>query len=569
MSLKVACAQLNQQVGDMAGNVRRILDAAGQAVAQGAQVLLTPELSVCGYLPGDNLFRASFQKQVEEALGQIRLASASLGELHLVVGYPAIRDGRRFNAAGVFHCGRQLAEYLKAELPNEAVFDEKRYFEPAADAVVFEVGGVRCGLQVCEDVWQQASPARARAAGAELLLVLNASPYEFGADADVGQAAGSGAGKTADAPRADVAGGGKFQRRIDTLRRNVCAGGMAAVFCNMVGGQDELVFDGQSLALAADGTLAARANAFVEDLLVVDVSRREDGSLRLEGRQAEALAPLAGLYQALVLSIRDYIGKNGFRGTVLGLSGGIDSALVLALAVDALGAERVRTVMMPSPYTADISLADAEDMAKRLGVKHEVWPIQPCFDAFRATLSDSFAGLPEDTTEENIQARIRGTLLMALSNKTGWMVLTTSNKSEAAVGYSTLYGDMVGGFAPIKDVLKTLVYQLSRYRNTLSGVIPERIITRAPSAELRPDQKDQDSLPAYEVLDRIIVGYMEQDRPAAELVASGLPADAVAQVVRLLRISEYKRQQGPLGPKVSARAFGKDWRYPITSGFRE
>ncbi|MDO4232907.1 MAG: NAD+ synthase [Lautropia sp.] len=569
MSLKVACAQLNQQLGDMAGNVRRILDAAGQAVAQGAQVLLTPELSVCGYLPGDNLFRASFQQQVDEAVGQIRLASESLGELHLVVGYPAIRDGRRFNAAGVFHRGRQLAEYLKAELPNKAVFDEKRYFEAAADAVVFEVGGVRCGLQICEDVWQQASAARARAAGAELLLVLNASPYEFGADADVAQAFGGGAGKTADAPRAGAAGGGKFQRRIDTLRRNVCAGGMAAVFCNMVGGQDELVFDGQSLALAADGLLAARANAFVEDLLVVDVSRREDGSLSLAGRQAEALAPLAELYQALVLSIRDYIGKNGFKGTVLGLSGGIDSALVLALAVDALGPERVRTVMMPSPYTADISLADAEDMAKRLGVKHEVWPIQPCFDAFRATLRDSFAGLPEDTTEENIQARIRGTLLMALSNKTGWMVLTTSNKSEAAVGYSTLYGDMVGGFAPIKDVLKTLVYQLSRYRNTLSEVIPERIITRAPSAELRPDQKDQDSLPPYDVLDRIIEGYMEQDRPAAELVASGLPADAVAQVVRLLRISEYKRQQGPLGPKVSARAFGKDWRYPITSGFRE
>lgn len=569
MSLKVACAQLNQQVGDMAGNVRRILDAAGQAVAQGAQVLLTPELSVCGYLPGDNLFRASFQQQVDEAVRQIRLASASLGELHLVVGYPAIRDGRRFNAAGVFHRGRQLAEYLKAELPNKAVFDEKRYFEPAADAVVFEVGGVRCGLQVCEDVWQQASPARARAAGAELLLVLNASPYEFGADADVGPAAGGGAGKTADAPRAAAAGGGKFQRRIDTLRRNVCAGGMAAVFCNMVGGQDELVFDGQSLALAADGLLAARANAFVEDLLVVEVSRLEDGSLSLEGRQAEALAPLPELYQALLLAIRDYIGKNGFKGVLLGLSGGIDSALVLALAVDALGADRVRTVMMPSPYTAQISLDDAAEMATRLGVRHETWPIQPCFEAFRATLADSFAGLPEDTTEENIQARIRGTLLMALSNKTGWLVLTTSNKSETAVGYATLYGDMAGGFAPIKDVLKTVVYELARHRNELSPVIPERIITRAPSAELRPDQTDQDSLPPYEVLDRIIEGYMMNDQPPAVLIEAGLPAEAVAQVIRLLRLSEYKRQQGPIGPRVTARAFGRDWRQPITSGFRE
>ena len=541
MSLKIACAQLNQRVGDMAGNAERIIAAAARAAGEGAQVLLTPELSLCGYLPGDNLFRPAFQQQVDAAVETIRQASAEQPGLHWVVGYPVLREGRRHSVAGVFHQGRQVAEYLKAELPDYGVFDETRYFQPQADATVFTVAGVRCALLICEDTWLPAASARARAAGAELVLSLNASPFQSA----------------------------KGDLRVDTLRSNVCAQGMAVVACNLVGGQDELVFDGQSLALDAQGRLAARASSFVEDLLLVTVERGADGALALAGRMAPALERLPEIYQALVLGIRDYIGKNGFGGVVLGLSGGIDSALTLALAVDALGADRVRTVMMPSPYTADISLADAKDMAARLGVKHEVLPIAPCFDAFRGTLANTFAGLPEDLTEENIQARIRGTLLMAISNKTGWLVLTTGNKSELAVGYSTLYGDMAGGFAPLKDVLKTVVYQLSNWRNAQSPVIPERIITRPPSAELRPDQTDQDSLPPYDVLDRIIQGYMEQDRPAASLVAEGLPADAVAQVVRLLRLAEYKRQQGPVGPRVTARAFGRDWRYPITSAFRE
>lgn len=541
MSLKIACAQLNQRVGDMAGNAERIIAAAARAAGEGAQVLLTPELSLCGYLPGDNLFRPAFQQQVDAAVETIRQASAQQPGLHWVVGYPVLREGRRHSAAGVFHQGRQVAEYLKAELPDYGVFDETRYFQPQADATVFTVAGVRCALLICEDTWLPVAPARARAAGAELVLSLNASPFQSA----------------------------KGDLRADTLRTNVCAQGMAVVACNLVGGQDELVFDGQSLALDAQGHLAARAPSFVEDLLVVTVERGADGALALAGSMAPALERLPEIYQALVLGIRDYIGKNGFGGVVLGLSGGIDSALTLALAVDALGADRVRTVMMPSPYTADISLADAKDMAARLGVKHEVLPIAPCFDAFRGTLANTFAGLPEDLTEENIQARIRGTLLMAISNKTGWLVLTTGNKSELAVGYSTLYGDMAGGFAPLKDVLKTVVYQLSNWRNAQSPVVPERIITRPPSAELRPDQTDQDSLPPYDVLDRIIQGYMEQDRPAASLVAEGLPADAVAQVVRLLRLAEYKRQQGPVGPRVTARAFGRDWRYPITSAFRE
>lgn len=541
MSLKIACAQLNQRVGDMAGNAERIIAAAARAAGEGAQVLLTPELSLCGYLPGDNLFRPAFQQQVDAAVETIRQASAQQPGLHWVVGYPVLREGRRHSAAGVFHQGRQVAEYLKAELPDYGVFDETRYFQPQADATVFTVAGVRCALLICEDTWLPAAPARARSAGAELVLSLNASPFQSA----------------------------KGDLRADTLRTNVCAQGMAVVACNLVGGQDELVFDGQSLALDAQGRLVARAPSFVEDLLLVTVERGADGALALAGSMAPALERLPEIYQALVLGIRDYIGKNGFGGVVLGLSGGIDSALTLALAVDALGADRVRTVMMPSPYTADISLADAKDMAARLGVKHEVLPIAPCFDAFRGTLASTFAGLPEDLTEENIQARIRGTLLMAISNKTGWLVLTTGNKSELAVGYSTLYGDMAGGFAPLKDVLKTVVYQLSNWRNAQSPVIPERIITRPPSAELRPDQTDQDSLPPYDVLDRIIQGYMEQDRPAASLVAEGLPADAVAQVVRLLRLAEYKRQQGPVGPRVTARAFGRDWRYPITSAFRE
>ena len=541
MSLKIACAQLNQRVGDMAGNAERIIAAAARAAGEGAQVLLTPELSLCGYLPGDNLFRPAFQQQVDAAVETIRQASAQQPGLHWVVGYPVLREGRRHSAASVFHQGRQVAEYLKAELPDYGVFDETRYFQPQADATVFTVAGVRCALLTCEDTWLPAAPARARTAGAELVLSLNASPFQSA----------------------------KGDLRVDTLRSNVCAQGMAVVACNLVGGQDELVFDGQSLALDAQGRLAARAPSFVEDLLLVTVERGADGALALAGRMAPALERLPEIYQALVLGIRDYIGKNGFGGVVLGLSGGIDSALTLALAVDALGAERVRTVMMPSPYTADISLTDAKDMAARLGVKHEVLPIAPCFDAFRGTLANTFAGLPEDLTEENIQARIRGTLLMAISNKTGWLVLTTGNKSELAVGYSTLYGDMAGGFAPLKDVLKTVVYQLSNWRNTQSPVIPERIITRPPSAELRPDQTDQDSLPSYDVLDRIIQGYMEEDRPAASLVADGLPVDAVAQVVRLLRLAEYKRQQGPVGPRVTARAFGRDWRYPITSAFRE
>jgi NAD+ synthase (glutamine-hydrolysing) len=540
MPVRIACSQLNQTVGDFSGNLDRIEQAAQQAEAARAQVLLTPELSLSGYPPEDLLFRDAFYAKAAKALQRLTEISGRFPQLHFVVGYPLQRDGCRYNAAGVFLAGRQVGEYLKQELPNYSVFDEIRYFTPGDQPLVFAVDGIRFGLAICEDFWLAGPPAKARTAGAEVLLALNASPYHMD----------------------------KRATRFDVARDHVCGAGMALVACNLVGGQDELVFDGQTFALGRDGRLAAQALEFAEDLLLLDVTRGAEGVV-LDGRIEPELPLLAQVYEALTIGVRDYVEKNRFPAVLLGLSGGIDSALTLAIAVDALGAGRVRAVMMPSSYTADISLADAAEMAKGLGVRYDVWPIAGCFDAFRGALAEEFRGLPEDTTEENIQARIRGTLLMALSNKSGAIVLTTGNKSEMAVGYCTLYGDMAGGFAVIKDIAKTLVYRLSEYRNAVSPVIPARIITRAPSAELRPDQTDQDSLPPYEVLDEIVHMYMERNMPVERIVAAGLPRDAVAQVVRLIRISEYKRRQAPVGIRVTDQAFGRDWRYPITSGFRE
>ena len=534
MPVRIACGQLNQTVGDFSGNVDRIEQAASDAVAAGAQILLTPELSLSGYPPEDLLFREAFYAKAREALQRLAMISVRFPQLHLIVGYPVRRDGRCYNAAAVLQGGRLVGEYLKQELPNYAVFDEIRYFTPGVEPLVFDVGGVCFGLAVCEDFWLPRAPAKARAAGAEVLLSLNASPYHLN----------------------------KRATRFDVARDNVCAA------CNLVGGQDELVFDGQTFALQRDGSLAAQALEFVEDLLLVDVEPGPDG-VRVSGRIEPDLEFLPQVYEALKSGVRDYVGKNGFPSVIVGLSGGIDSALTLAVAVDALGANRVRAVMMPSAYTADISLDDARSMASGLGVRYDVWPIGDCFQAFRGTLAKEFEGLPEDTTEENIQARIRGTLLMALSNKSGAIVLTTGNKSEMAVGYCTLYGDMAGGFAVIKDIAKTLVYRLSEYRNTVSPVIPKRIITRAPSAELRADQTDQDSLPPYEILDEIVQMYMERNMAVEQMIEVGLPRDAVHQVVRLIRISEYKRRQAPVGVRVTDRAFGRDWRYPITSMFRE
>ena len=543
--MRIAAAQLNQTVGDFPGNADRIIGAARQAADLGVRVLVTPELSLTGYPPEDLLLRDAFQRRSNEALDRIREVTAPL-DLFLLVGHPVVEGQgaarRRFNAASLLHRGRVVGVCRKRELPNYAVFDEARYFARGEEAFVFDVDGMRLGVAVCEDFWLPVPPRALHEMGAQALLVLNASPYHLG----------------------------KQHTRLDTARANVSALGMPMLAANQVGGQDELVFDGLSFALDASGALAAQGKAFESDLLVVELQAGADGRVDFV-RQAipESPPPEAQVYAALVLGVRDYIGKNGFPGAIVGLSGGVDSALVLAIAVDALGADKVRAVMMPSPYTAEISWLDARDMAERLGVRYDELPIGACFDAFRATLAGEFRGLPEDTTEENLQARIRGMLLMALSNKFGSIVLTTGNKSEMAVGYATLYGDMAGGFAVIKDIAKTLVWRLCRWRNTVSDVIPDRIITRPPSAELKPGQTDQDSLPPYETLDAIVRLYMEEDRSVDEIVAAGHPADAVARVVRLIQVNEYKRRQAPVGIRVTHRAFGRDWRYPITSKFRD
>ena len=551
MTLSICTAQLNFVVGDMPGNAQKIIAAAREAYAQGARLLLTPELAICGYAAEDLFLRPAFIAACDDAVKTVARETAGLKGLAIVLGHPqAMAPGAQafsvcFNAASVVRDGKIEQTYAKRELPNYQVFDERRYFVPGSKPCVFEVEGVKVGVLVCEDAWF-ATPARdTAAAGAQLLAVINASPFHLG----------------------------KGTEREATMRARVVETGLPLVYAHLVGGQDEVVFEGRSFALAADGSVAARAPAFVEKLVYALVESAQ-GAIKITAEVAPERTLEADLWDALVLGVRDYVGKNGFPGALLGLSGGIDSALVRAIAVDALGADEVRTVMMPSPYTADISWIDARDMAARMGVRYDEISIKPQFEAFKAALATEFAGLPEDTTEENLQARIRGTLLMALSNKFGAIVLTTGNKSEMSTGYCTLYGDMAGGFAVIKDVAKTRVFDLARWRNandpygTCASPIPERIITRPPSAELRPDQKDQDSLPPYEVLDAIVARYMENDEPIESIIASGFARADVERVTRLIKLNEYKRRQAPVGIRVTRRSFGKDWRYPITSKFR-
>lgn len=552
MALKLSIAQLNFVVGDMPGNAQKIIAAARTAYAQGSRLVLTPELSICGYAAEDLFLRPAFIAACDDAVKTVARELAGLKGLHVVVGHPTGGDvrsksvavQRRFNAASVLAEGRVIETYAKRELPNYQVFDERRYFTPGQGSCVFQVEGVNIGLLICEDAWFEEPALLAKEAGAELLAVINASPFHVG----------------------------KGGERIERMAERARAMNLPLVYAHLVGGQDEVVFDGGSFALEADGALAGRAPGFQEDVFNVQVERAPSG-LKLSAHVVHERSTEADLWDALVLGVRDYVGKNGFPGVLLGLSGGIDSALVLAIAVDALGRDKVRAIMMPSPYTADISWIDARDMAKRLGVRYDEISIVPQFEAFKASLAQEFKGLPEDTTEENIQARIRGVLLMALSNKFGSIVLTTGNKSEMATGYCTLYGDMAGGFAVIKDVLKTTVFRLARWRNihdpygTGISPIPERIITRPPSAELRPDQTDQDSLPPYEVLDAILERYMENDQGVEEIIAAGFDRAVVQRVARLIRINEYKRRQAPVGIRVTHRSFGKDWRYPITGKF--
>ena len=535
--IHLAIAQINCTVGDIAGNSDKIVAAVSHAKAQGASLLITPELALTGYPPEDLLLREDFNQASETAL--LELAKNTQG-ITLLVGHPRVFEGACYNAASILQEGKIIATYHKQALPNHTVFDELRYFKAGTEPLVFEHQGMKCGVLICADIWE-ANPAKlAKQAGAEILLTLNASPYHME----------------------------KQDSRHEVARKRVLETGLALVYTNLVGGQDELVFDGASFVLDRSGAVVQQLPAFEEALSLVTIDSSASNMANPNQAQVKpALSIEASVYQALTLGLKDYVTKNKFIGVVLGLSGGIDSALTLAVAVDALGADQVRVVMMPSEFTADMSVSDAHLMADMLGVRYSELPISPLFNLFRETLADEFAGLPFDTTEENLQARIRGMLLMALSNKFGSIVLTTGNKSEMAVGYSTLYGDMAGGFALLKDVPKTLVYALSNYRNSISPVIPERIITRPPSAELRHDQKDQDSLPAYEILDAIMEAYVEHDASHADILGMGYRAQDVNRVTSLIDRNEYKRRQSPIGVRITQRGFGKDRRYPITSKF--
>lgn len=542
-SLKIAVAQINCTVGDLAGNAERIFLAGQQAIAAGADVLLTPELALCGYPPEDLLLREDFYRANAEALAAL---ARRLPELPMIVGHPLHESDGCFNAASLLFKGQVQATYRKHHLPNYEVFDEERYFSAGTEPCVVTLKGVKCGINICADIWTTGAAEQAAAAGAEVLLVLNASPFHVG----------------------------KQSQRYQVLGERLATARIPAIYANLVGGQDELVFDGGSFALNPNNQVACQLPYFEEALGIVEY---RDGHIQA-GDQAATPSPEAAAYAALVLGVRDYIGKNGFPGALLGLSGGIDSALTLCIAVDAIGADKVRAVMMPSPYTAQMSLDDSREMIRILGVRYDEVAIEPVMHTYADTLAPLFADLPKsqwDTTEENVQARARGMILMALSNRTGAIVLTTSNKSETAVGYATLYGDMAGGYAVIKDVMKTFVYRLSRYRNTVAisrgeeAPIPENIIVRLPSAELKPGQTDQDSLPPYEILDAIIEGYMENNESPRQIIARGYREADVRRVVSLLKRNEYKRRQAAIGIRISQRGFGKDWRYPITSGYQD
>lgn len=537
--MHILMAQLNTVVGDFDGNTQAVLRTVNDAVGEHeAPVVVFPELTLSGYPPEDLLLRPSLTLRVEECLAVLREQLPP--RAWVILGYPVQRDGLLWNCAGVIHGGELVAEYHKQELPNYQVFDEKRYFAAGESPCVLDIQGLRVGLSVCEDIWVEGPTAAAAEAGAEVLINLNASPFHRG----------------------------KQEQRHHLVIGRAQRFTMPVVYVNQVGGQDELVFDGGSFAADASGRLCVQAPRFEESRNWCEVRSVDGKPTLLDGEQHPPLEDLAATWQALVLGVRDYVNKNGFPGVVLGLSGGIDSALTLAVAVDALGPDRVEAVMMPFRYTSDMSIADAAKQSETLGVRHRVIGIEPIYEAFMAGLADEFAGLAPDTTEENLQARCRGVLLMSISNKKGSLVLTTGNKSELAVGYSTLYGDMAGGFDVLKDVPKTLVYALSRYRNTLGPCIPERVIERPPSAELAPDQKDEDSLPPYDVLDRILELYVEQDFSADAIVAEGIDRAHVERAVRLVDRNEYKRRQAPIGVRITQRGFGRDRRYPITSAWR-
>ena len=539
--IQVVMAQIDPVVGDISGNVELIVQSAKEAVAKfQADIVVFPEMTITGYPPEDLLFREDLYQQVNTALSKI---SQKVTDTVVVVGYPMMDDlGERFNMAAWIQDGKIQASYIKQNLPNYSVFDEKRYFSSANLPCVIEYKGISFGILICEDIWKISPAQQAAENGADVLLVMNASPFSLE----------------------------KHQDRLDVVKRRVSETKLPIIYVNQVGGQDELVFDGGSFAVCADGQVQVQAEEFVSSLNLVSLLKTEQSVTLLAGKKASLYEDEARIYQALVMGVKDYVHKNGFSGALLGLSGGIDSALTLAVAVDALGADNVEAVMMPFKYTADISIEDAALQAKTMGVYYHSIPIESVFSSMESALSNRFSGYSNDVTEENMQARIRGTLLMSISNKVGKLVLATSNKSEVAVGYTTLYGDMVGGFSPLKDVPKTLVYKLANYRNSIKKVIPERVISRAPSAELRPNQTDQDSLPDYDTLDAIIKEYVKFDMcPQGISKKLGIELAEVERVIRMIDRNEYKRAQSAPGIKITKRAFGRDRRYPITNHYKE
>ena len=537
-AVKVALAQIDLIVGDVAGNTAKIIEHAQQARdAAGADIVVFPELSVCGYPPEDLLFHAGLRHDVEAAVAKVR---DEVFGIAILLGFPEYDDGEIYNACAVLLDGKVVSRYRKQLLPNYAVFDEERYFTAGRRPAVFKLNGIRIGLNICEDVWKPGPMGASRAAGAECAIVINGSPFEIRSQ----------------------------EKRESVVRARVAEVGIPVVYVNHVGGQDELVFDGGSFVMDANGEVVCRARAFEESMQTLALEGAVAGVVPERGHIAKPDGKIATIYNALVKGTRDYVMNHGFPGVIIGLSGGIDSALVCAIACDAIGAERVRAVQMPFRYTSTISQEDSKKQAETFDIRYDEIPIEPMYEAAIAQLRPVLGETEPDVTEENIQARCRGLLLMAISNKTGRMLLTTGNKSEMAVGYATLYGDMAGGFAPIKDCSKSLVYELARYRNTLGEAIPERVIARPPSAELRADQKDTDSLPDYDVLDPILEAFIEKDLSVAEITALGFDRAVVIRVLEMVKRNEYKRRQAPPGVRISSRAFGRDWRYPITSGYK-
>jgi len=536
-SFKIALAQFSPHIGNLEANVQKMLEQVNEAKKQNADLIIFPELSSIGYPAEDLLLRPSLTKRTQQVFEQLK----TVKDIVMVFGFVnQTEDGQRYNAAAVMKDGQVLGVYNKQNLPNYSVFDEKRYFTEGHQHLVFEYLGHKFGVLICEDVWSLSTVQQLAQLNVETALVLNASPYEVG----------------------------KPQHRVETMSALAKQMNLNLVYANQVGGQDDLIFDGTSFVIAKNGSVVLQAESFKESLYFAEYEAEQ------QAFKANALPPaldtMAEIYQSLVMATRDYVQRSGFPGVILGLSGGIDSALTLAIAADAIGADKVQAVMMPYTYTAQISVEDAAEQAKSMGVTFGIAEINPIVNSFMQTLYPFFGNSPADATEENLQARARGTLLMGLSNKFGNLVLSTGNKSELAVGYCTLYGDMVGGFAVLKDVYKTIVFELAKYRNSISDkpVIPERVITRPPSAELRPDQKDQDSLPPYDVLDAILYAYIEEDMSQDDIIAKGFDAEVVAKVIRLVDFNEYKRRQGAIGPRISSRAFSRERRYPIMNGWK-